>query len=164
MEVALTSTAPTTVDEATAWKVAREIAVGLETVETILETHKVTAEAWAKLQASPLFQRLLQEQVEAWSSALNTNERARLKAAAMVEYWLKEANARAHDPKEALSSKVELMKWVKTVAGMGVPGAGGEGGGGDRFSVVINLGADQSLKFTKEATPKTIEGELVGSS
>jgi hypothetical protein len=35
------------------------------------------------------------------------------------------------------------------------------GGGGERFSITINLGADSKLQFQKELPAKVIEGALV---
>jgi hypothetical protein len=161
MSVALTST---DVAEVLALRVAREIAMGLHDTETILKTHEIDAKTWERLQANPVFRGLVVSEATAWNSALNTHERTKLKAAALVEEWLPEANTRAHDPKETLSAKVELMKLLKGIAGMGITNAA-DGGGGERLSVTINLGADSKLiKIEKDVTPKVIEGTIVQES
>lgn len=164
MSVALTSTV---VSEVTAMKIAREIAMDLHDLETILKNNHVSVEEWSKLSNNQTFLTALKDAIAAWQSAGNTHERVKLKSAALVEEWLPEANSRAHDRNETLSSKVELMKLLTKLADMGMSGAGVEGGGGEKFSVVINLGGDSKLKFEKEVTPQvtqTIEGEVVESS
>lgn len=148
-------------------KIAREIAMDLHDLETILKTNHVSFEDWSKLSNNPNFIAVLKDAIAAWQSAGNTHERVKLKTAALVEEWLPEANARAHDRSESLSAKVELMKLLKSIAGMGLGGSGVEGGHAEKFSVVINLGGDAKLKFEKEVTPQvttTIEGEVVEST
>lgn len=137
-------------------RLAREIAVSLYDIETILKHNQITPETWANIQSNPHFLRLLESETAAWNSAGNTHERTRLKAAALVEEWLCEANARLHDPEETLSAKVELGKLLTKIAEVGVS-AHGPAAIGERFSVVINLGADQRLQFDKQVTPKVID-------
>lgn len=153
MGVALESTG---LDEVLALRIAREIAMDLHDIETILKNNQVEAQTWDKLQANRYFQALVAQAVADWNSALNTNERTKLKAASLVEEWLPEANRLAHDPKQLLSAKVELMKLLKSIGGVGVNPAGE--GPSERFSVTINLGADAKLKFEKTVTPQVIEG------
>ena len=78
----------------------------------------------------------------------------------MIEEWLPEAYLKLHDANETLSSKTELGKLVRDLAGFAKQGVGVEATG-EKFSVTINLGADNQLKFEKSAGPKTIEGEVV---
>ncbi|RZN09646.1 hypothetical protein CWO91_16595 [Bradyrhizobium genosp. SA-3] len=106
---------------------------------------------------------MLASEVEAWNTALNTSERVKLKAAAMLEEWLPELNNRLHDTEEALPAKIEGGKMLTKLAGM--DGRTGEvAGGGERFSVVINLGNHgPAIEISKEM-PKVIEGEVIASS
>lgn len=146
-------------------RLAREIAINHFPIETILKTYQITDETWNSIQANPRFQQLLKGAIEDWNGALNTHERAKLKAASMLEEWLPEGNMRLNDRTETLSSKVELLKLLAKIAGMGVSDAS-VAGVGEKFSVTINLGADNNLKFEKEITAtKTIEAvdaEVVG--
>lgn len=144
-------------EEVTALKLAREIAMSFNEIEDILKNHDISADRYAELQKNPYFQALVRSEVEAWTAATNTSERVKLKAAAMLEQWLPEAYARAHDRTEGLSAKVELMKLIKSLTGFGVSAAEG---GGERLSVTINLGADSTLKYEKTIAPPIIEGEL----
>jgi uncharacterized protein YgbK (DUF1537 family) len=139
-------------------QVAREIAVDLHDIETILEHHKITPETWSVLQKNPRFVQLLSSEVAAWNSAGNTHERTRIKAAALIEEWLPAANKSIHDGQHPLAARTELAKLIAKIAEMGVTTAGiVGGGGGSQFSVTINLGADHKLKFEKTVTPKVIE-------
>jgi hypothetical protein len=151
-------------DELLFVKLAREIAIDHHDIETILKTYQIDDETWLDIRANAHFRRLLEEELAAWQSATNTHERTALKAAALVEEWLPEANSRLHDRSESLNGKVELGKLLARIAGMGLTGAGVEGGSGERFSITINLGNDAKLKFSKELPPKVIDAEVVGES
>lgn len=143
-------------------KLAREIAINHREVEDILKDYSVSTEEWSKLQEDPEFARLLASEVEAWQSAINTHDRTKLKAAALMEMWLEEAQFRLHDPGEALPAKVELAKLIARIAEMGLTNANVTGGGGEKFSVTINLGSDSQIKIAKELPPQVIEHEAAG--
>jgi hypothetical protein len=139
-------------------RIAREIAMDLNDVETILKNYQLTSKDWEKLKADPRFLVLLEAEIVAWNGAGNTHERTKLKAGSLIEEWLLEANQRIHDPKELLSAKTEVVKLLARIAGMGSERTDGAAGGGERFSVTINLGADHKLKFDNTVTPKVIDG------
>lgn len=141
-------------------QIAREIAIDLHDIETILKNHKIDQNAWERIRSDPRFLRLLDSEVQAWQSASNTSERTKLKAGSLIEEFLPEANARLHDRTESLAAKTELLKTLARVAGMGERASEGPVGGG--FSVTINLGADHKLEFQKTVgVPKVIEGEVL---
>jgi len=142
-------------------RIAREIAMDLNSIETILKNNQLTASDWEKLKLDPRFLRLLESEVTAWEAAGNTHERTKLKSSALLEEWLLEANARIHDPKELLSAKTEVVKLLARIAGMGNERPDGGGVVGERFSVTINLGADKKIKIVKELPSKVIEGQAV---
>lgn len=143
-------------------RLAREIAIDLYDIETILTNAKVDQTQWERIQRDPRFVKLLESEVLAWHAAGNTHERTKLKAGALLEEFLPEANARIHDGAEPLSSKTELVKTLASIAGMGGARAGqGEGPVAERFTVTINLGADHKLEFSNELPPKVIEGEVL---
>lgn len=149
-------------DELLLVKLAREIAIDHYDIETILKTYQISLEQWENIKANPQFQRLLESEIAAWQGAENTQERTALKAAALVEEWLPEANSILHDRNAALTGKVELGKLLARIAGLGLTGANVEGGGADRFSITINLGNDAKLKFDKALPPRVIDGEVLG--
>lgn len=137
-------------------KLAREIAMDIQPIETILKQYSITPQVWDALQTNSRFQTLLSSEVEQWNTALNTHERVKLKAAAMLEEWLPELNNRIHDRDEALPAKIEGGKMLTRIAGIGV-GAVDGAGGGERFTVTINLGEDSKLTFEKQLPSKVIE-------
>jgi len=147
------------VNEVTFLKLARELAIGIFSLETILQNNKIDQNTWETIQRHPRFRQLLEAESASWGSALNTHERVKLKSAAMIEEWLPEAYTRLHDQNETLNSKTELGKLIRDLAGFTKQGIGVEGSG-EKFSVTINLGADNQLKFEKQSA-KTIEGEVV---
>lgn len=147
-------------EELTIVQLAREIAMDIRPFEEILKLYQITPERYETLKSNPRFIALVESEVAAWNGSLNTQERLKLKSASMLEEYLPELNARLHDPKELLSSKLEGAKLVARLAGAGLNGFGVEGVGGERFSITINLGGSEKLTFNKEVTPKTIDGEV----
>src|SRR5258708_358678 len=143
--------------ELLAVQLAREIAINLNDIETILEHYSVSDMQWQKLQRNARFQALVQEAVAEWNAAGNTQERVKIKSAAMVEEFLPEAHRLIHDASQPLSGKVEMAKFVKSLTALGVSGIEG---GSEKFSVIINLGASEKLSFSKEIQQKMIEGKV----
>lgn len=144
-------------DDSQMLKLAREISMDIRTVEDILISHEISGDQWGSISTHPSFVRYLRSCIEEWGSAVNTSERVRLKSLAFVEESLPEFYARAHDPKEGLAAKTEVLKAVARFAGVGIAAVSGVSG--ERMSVVINLGADHSLRIEKDITPTlTSEG------
>jgi len=141
-------------------KLAREVAMNIQSIETILETNQIDIETWENIKVHPRFNQYLESETSSWNSAINTHERVKLKSAAVIEDWLPEAYARMHDASENLNAKTELGKLVARLAGMGLTNTHVTDGSGERFSVTINLGNDAQLKFEKEIPMKTIDGSL----
>jgi len=152
------SLVPTAVhDEAGLVKLAREIAMDLREPHEILERHGFTQRQWELLQNHPRFMEILSAERAAWEGAVNTHERVRLKAGAMMEDWLTEGYNRMIDPGEKLIDKVKVAELVARLADMGTRGVGVNGAGEvDRVSITINLGAEAHT-FNKQVTPKVID-------
>ncbi len=142
-------------------KLAREIAMDLRPLENVLETHALTAGEFTKITEIPRFQGYLWQAVEEWTSAINAQERVKLKSMSMVEESLPEFYARLHDPKESLMHKTELLKTISRFAGLGGPVDAA--GVGEKFVVTINMGADQKFRIERDVTPpgNQIEGETL---
>lgn len=130
-------------------RLAREIAIDHYPLNDILTRYSISPEEFEQIRENHQFITLLMAEQAAWNSATNTEERTKLKAAAVIEEWLPEANALIHDKQQLLSGKAEIAKLLTSIAGMGVRNARVEGAGGERFSVTINLGADAKLSFDK---------------
>jgi hypothetical protein len=138
-------------DEVLFLKLAREIACDIRPLDAILKMHSVEEDQWAMIYENPRFRELVRSAVAEWQSATNTPERVKIKAMSFVEEALPEFYGRAHDPKELLSAKVEVLKTVAKLAGMGENSQASSGG--DRMTVTINLGADHQLKIEKNLGP-----------
>lgn len=139
-------------------KLAREIAMGINPMGVILENNKISQDDWEVIQKHPRFLQYLETESSVWGSALNTQERVKLKSAALLEEWLPELYTRMNDPGENLNAKIEAGKLVSRLAGLGVGGTQITDAT-ERFSVTINLGADSQLKFEKDISPRVIDGE-----
>lgn len=148
------------VDDLTVMKLARELAKDIQPLEVILKFMALSPAQWDKINAMPHFQTVLRQECEAWAGASNTAERVKLKSLAFVEELLPEFYTRAHDTRELLSAKTEVLKTVARFAGVGATG-GGDGGLSEKFSVTINLGADRTLKIEKNLPTQVIDGTSV---
>lgn len=143
-------------------QLAREIAMDIRDIETVLKDHGIPPERFEKLKSMPRFRALVESEMVAWNGSLNTQERVKLKAASMLEEYLPELNSRLHDPKETLTAKLEGAKLVSRLAGAGLNGFGVESTGGERFSLTINFSGSK-LEISKEVTHQgnLIEGEVI---
>ena len=141
-------------------RLAREIAMDILPLETILKQYDISDETWSKLQLNTKFRVLLGSEVESWSSALNTYERVKVKSASMLEEWLPTLHSRMSDDTEPLPAVIEAGKMLAKIAGLGSEKDIGAGIG-ERFVINISMGpAAQPLEFAKEVTSKvTIEHE-----
>lgn len=129
-------------------QLAREIAMDIHPLADILANHEISTVRFEEIKLNARFQALLLSQVEEWNSALNTGERVKLKALSCIEEALPEFYARMHDPNENLPAKVKAFEVMAQVAGLSKNGQVVGVGGGEKFSVTINLGADKQLTIS----------------
>jgi hypothetical protein len=146
---------PNDLSDITLVKLANELAVNHYPLDKVLAHHQIDEDTWEHIKNLPRFQQLLREKIEEWHRASNTHERLKLRAAGMMEQSLDEIYLRTHDRTEPLNAKVEVWKLLARIGDVGVAGAGIEGGG-EKFSITINLGADQ-IKIDKQLPMKVIE-------
>jgi hypothetical protein len=135
-------------------KLAREIAMDINPIETILKSHSISDKTWSKLQKNTRFAQFLASEMEAWHTALNTQERVKIKSACMLEEWLPTLHQRINNTEEGLGGVVEAGKMLSRLAGLG---GNGEvlANIGERFSITINMGP-KVVEFEKEA-PKIVD-------
>lgn len=139
---------------------AREIAMDMKQLPEILKELSITPEQFLVIKSSTHFKSVLEQEIATWNSALNTQERVKLKSQAMIEMSLEEFYSRMHDSKEPLSAKVELLKTLAKIGGVDTTKQ--EQTAGERFLVNINLGADHKLTIDKpKVTSQVIEGEVL---
>lgn len=133
-------------------KLARELAIDMQPVEKIQEHLGLTNAQLERFKVHPEFLRYLHDAMSEWNSAASTPERVKLKSMHFVEEALPELFARAHDPREPLSAKVTLIQTIAKLGGMGGTADGVVSG--EKLSVIINLGGDQSLRVEKTMSPQ----------
>lgn len=139
---------------------ARELAYDMKSLPDILKELSISTEEYDVIRKSAVFNNILAQEIANWGSALNTQERVKLKTQSMIELSLEEFYARMHDKDEPLSAKVALLQTLTKIAGMDANKQ--EVTAGERFQVTINLGADQKLVIDKPApTHKVIDGEVL---
>jgi hypothetical protein len=140
---------------------ASEIACDSFDLPAILSAHQLTLEQFQRIEKTPRFQMLLREALTNWHSTGNTQERTKSKAALSVEDLLPTMHATVVDKSQPLAARVELFKALMKAGGVGEKSGTGAGDSGERFSVTINLGGDNSLKIEQTLPSKVIEGEAL---
>ncbi len=117
-------------------RLARFIAMDVYDLPDILKNEGIDPALMSDIVDLPMFQGLLKQAQEDWSSTENTADRIGLKSKVLVEEFLEEAHARLHDPKESLLHKVALLKEVAKMGGIGMSEAPQTA---DKVQVIINL-------------------------
>lgn len=133
-------------------RLAREIAMDIRELPDVLKLFALTPEQYARIRLSPFFIQALAAANVEWNSALNTHERIRLEAACALEDALPSLSARMKNNGEALPGVVEAGKLFAKIAGLGERDQNA-GAPGERFTITINLGDGQDLKYEKNVTP-----------
>lgn len=137
-------------------RLAREIAIEIHPLEKILASLGISQDKFNYIKELPRFQELLMQEITQWRSATNTQERVKLKSAAMVEELLPELFERMHDKSEALPAKIETAKLVTKLAGMGQEKTGDSAR--EHFSLTIKIGEGKNLEIQGDRAP-TIDHE-----
>jgi hypothetical protein len=138
-------------------RLAREIAMDIRELDEILSDHNVSRAAFERLQRNQNFSRMLANELSAWQSAANTNERVRFKTAAMVEDFLPELYKQLINEREPLLAKTKALEFIAKLAGYNQIDRADQVSPGDRVVVQINLGSDQQLSFEKRLPYKVID-------
>lgn len=124
-------------------RMAMEFARDLYPAAQILTSYGISEEDFNdRVLNSPPFMRYFAEHKEIWDSSTSTALRVTLKAGAVFEEWLKEANTLMHDRSQPMGPKVELAKELAELAGfknVHAPQRDHTPADG-RSTVIINLG------------------------
>ena len=144
----LTLPTPINLEPAQVAALAREMAIAIKDPHHILEAMGVSqAQFDAYVRPSAFYKRAYEAYVVEWESALSTNKRIALQSAAAIEDILPKLSARMSNGQEGLTAVTETAKLLAKLAGIGEEKR--NVGEGERFSIVINLGADTTLKFNE---------------
>jgi hypothetical protein len=145
-------------------RLAREIAMGMLEIEEILENFRISREEFEVIQKDPAFNKLLISELADWQGAGNTEQRVKVKSAALIEDYLPELYARLNDRHEPLLAKGHILKIIAQLASLGQPAGAQQLQPGDKVVVQINLGADANLRYEKRLPSKVIDHEPVGAN
>lgn len=133
----------------------RDLAMGLYDEAVILKKHQLDYEEYATFKDNEFFQRTLQQAASEWNSPHSTLKRLAMESAVAVEDALPTVAARLSKPNEPLSDVVSLLKILSEMAGItGAKAVAQTQGTGEKFKIVINLGADTVMR---DVTPAKVE-------
>ena len=132
--------------------IAREMAMNVRGADVVLRAAGITKGQFENyVVVHPYYKRCYETFVVEWESALSTNKRIAIEAAAALEDTLPYLIARMQDDKEPLNQATETAKLFTKLAGAGE--TTGANAVGEKFSISIILGP--------ETIHKTIEGSAV---
>jgi hypothetical protein len=132
-------------------KLAREIAMNIKPLDTVLEIFKITPAQYEKIKVHPFFARALDQFTIEWNSAKSVHDRIRIESAIILEDAMPNLAGRMAKSDETLGAVIEAGKLLHKMSGMETERASGNPG--DKFTITINLGEDTKLKFSKDITP-----------
>lgn len=135
--------------------VATAIGRGIEPLQEILDRHSISVAYYQSLSRNPKFNAMVHLAKREWDAADNTTKRIEHKSLIVFEETLPEMHARLHDKSEPLMAKVQLMKVLKEVAGLGRQEK--EQQTQETFKVTINLGNGNELNIEKPLPVKVID-------
>lgn len=142
---------PTKMTTDDAYALARAVAMSLSGIGPVLTQFKLTQAQYDAILLDDFYKRALDNATEEWNSIKGTQQRAVLKAAAVIEDGMIVMGGRLQDVKEPLTGVAQMAKVLGDFAGLGrsqqTPGAG------EKVTISIDFGAD-----TKLVVEKTIEG------
>lgn len=130
---------------------AREIAMDILPIETIIANYGMTAHRFAVVRELPRFQQYVEHEILVWGTSLNASQRVKVKSISLIEEWLVHLNSEMHAATSTLASKVEAGKLVARLAGLGLNVAEAAGQS-EQFSVTINMGDDRQVKIGRVIT------------
>lgn len=126
-----------------------DVAQNMYDLPYLLKKHKLSSEQYAFLQGNEFFKRALEAETITWQGTNSIQKRLALEAAIAVEAALPTVAARLSKPTEPLADVVSLLKVLSEIAGTIGAKAVMPGASGEKFKIIINLGADT---LTREAT------------
>jgi hypothetical protein len=130
---------------------AREIAMNIRSLDSVLEDYKITPAGFADIANNDFFKRALDQLTIEWKSALSTGDRIKIEAQAALEDALPSLAARMKKQDETLGAAVEVGKLFAKLGGLGEEKINANAA--EKFSIVINLGEDHKLTFEKDVAP-----------
>lgn len=141
------------------YALAREIAMEINELSIILQNNSLTAAQYERIRESSTFQKILEVEIQQWTSAKNTPERVRIEAAATFEQLMPTLHARLMDGKENLNHVVEGGKLLAKVAGIDQSDRPPDVG--EKFIINIDIGDNQKVAVVHSAMPIANDGSVL---
>lgn len=138
-------------DEFKLAKLARELALNIREPSKVLRDYGLTNGEFHEIEQNEFFRRTFEAMVIEWNSVHSTADRVRLYSAAAIEEALPVLGDRMRNREEPLAACVDVGKFLARNAGLGDPDV--EKKESERFTITINLGADEKIKFDKSIKP-----------
>jgi len=139
----------------------RDVAQAMYDEPYVLKKHGLSEAQYIFLTKNEFFQHALEAETISWQRADNVNRRLALEAAIAVEDALPTVAARLSKTTEPLSDVVALLKVLSEIAGTIGAKAASTQPTGEKFKIVINLGADT---VQREATPMVVVEQIPGGA
>lgn len=126
-------------------RLARELAMDIRATLEILKDYNLNKVQYDFLREhNEFFKAALTASTIEWNSAMSTQERIKAQAAAALEDKLPDLAIRMGNKSEGLPGVVEAAKLFAKIAGVGERDVGAVASG-ERFTITINLGADERI-------------------
>ena len=138
---------------------AQDIARDIDDVPDILKRFGLTHEEYQRIAETRHFKTMLQTASSEWGGASNTPERIKLKAALAVEQSIPTVFASISDTKESLSGRVEALKTLAKIGGLGNAPPPNAAGSGQVFRLQINF-PDPTKNIVIEHTAHVLPTEV----
>jgi hypothetical protein len=126
------------VPESVIHQLAREVAMDLDPLETILENCKLTVKQYDAISKLPFFTRVLGEQLSYWRDPANGAARVRVLQERAFEMSIPEIFALIHDRTQTPTARVEAFKALQKGAGAFVSEKSETGA--EKVQITINMG------------------------
>lgn len=160
MTTALVPAPMPTMTEQEIASIAWEMARGLRSPDDIIKKHGLTKEQFAQhIDTNSYYKRVLEAAVIEWASTGNTKSRIVHKAGLALEENIVQLAKRMSDDEEDLGKAMEVAKLFAKIAG--VDASDKVSGVGEKFTITINLGADEKFTKTIEAQDSPTEVRAV---
>ena len=141
-------------------QMARDIAMDIKEHHIVLQGYGLTQAQYDYLEANnEFYAAALKAACIEWHAPLSTQERVKLAAAAILEDSLPGLGSRMQNAREQLSGVIEAAKLFAKVAGVGERDAGPTTPG-ERFTINIDLGADQKIVVSSGPAPQVAAPEI----
>jgi hypothetical protein len=135
-------------------QLAREIAQDIGLLPAILQKHKLTQAQYEFLEKhNAFFRGILTNEIRNWQSIKSTEVRLRLQAQAALEQQMPTIANRMGNAAEKLGDAVEAAKLFARIAGVDSAPVG-PATTGERYQIVIDLGADRIVVGHESAAPQ----------